>query len=552
MGNKATHWMSTIHRAARTALPALWLLAALVPVAGGVSHQAMAQERALEVVTVQLKWRHQFQFAGYYAAIEKGYYRDAGLDVRLREPEAGEEPAQAVLDGKAEYGIATSDLLLFRARGEPVVALAAIFQHSALAFVSLNTSKVRSVHDLPGKRVMIEPHAADLQAYMHDEGVPMNKVEFVDHTFDPSSLISGQVDAMSVYVTDEPYLLEKAGRTYNVFSPRASGIDFYGDTLFTTEQELAKHPKRAQAFLDATLKGWAYALDHPGEIIDLILERYSQRHSREHLTFEARKMIPLINHKLVAIGHMNPGRWRYIAERYMEFGLIHKDADLDDFIYEMSMSMTSVPAWVLPTVAAALALSLLLGSTAYRTHSLNVRLGAEITERERLQEELKRHASTDFLTGIFNRRRFQENLEDELARTQRTGVPSTLLILDLDHFKSINDDFGHPGGDEAIRKFAEITGGLLRRIDVFARLGGEEFGILLRDTPLEGALLTAERIRKTISAQPVAWEGQEISLTVSIGVTQLLEHDDVPSAQARADEALYRAKNAGRNRTEMA
>ncbi|MBI1778366.1 MAG: ABC transporter substrate-binding protein [Proteobacteria bacterium] len=290
---------------------ALALIAALL---AGLMSWSAAAEQPLEAVRLQLKWRHQFQFAGYYAAIEKGYYREAGLDVRLLEATDQEAPAEVVLRGGAEYGIAPSDLVLLRSRGRPVVALAVIFQHSPYALVAAHRSGIEHLHDLVGKRVMIEHDVAELLAYLAHEGVGEDRLVMVPHTFEPKALIDGSVDAISVYTTDELFQLEQAGLEFRVFSPRAGGIDFYGDTLFTTEAEIHAHPRRVAALVAASLKGWAYALDHPAEIVDLILSRYSRRHSREHLLFEADQSERLIRHELVELGHMNPGPTPQISQ----------------------------------------------------------------------------------------------------------------------------------------------------------------------------------------------------------------------------------------------
>ena len=256
-----------------------------------------------EVITLQLKWKHQFQFAGYYAAQAQGYYREAGLEVQIQEAEPNNlDPAQAVLQGDAEFGISNSDLLLLRDRGDPVVALAAIYQHSPSIWLVTKRSGIDNIHNLAGKRGMVEPHAMELIAYLAQEGINLNKMVQVPHTFDPLSLISGKVDAMSAYSTDEPFFLEKSNIEYLTFNPRAGGIDFYGDTLFTTEAQLKNHPQQVQAFVDASLKGWDYALNHPYEIVDLIYNEYSQRHSREHLSFEAKMTRNLILPDVVSWG----------------------------------------------------------------------------------------------------------------------------------------------------------------------------------------------------------------------------------------------------------
>lgn len=241
----------------------------------------------LDKVVLRLKWMHQFEFAGYYAAVEKGFYRNAGLDVEITEDIPEDNSVQAVLSGKAEFGIAGPELLLHRSRGEPVVVLAAIYQHSPLAFLAPGDSDINNVHQLAGRRVMLEKHSAELLGYLRAEGIKMEDLEILPHTYGVTELIEGKADAISAYVSDETYHFVEKGLDYRVFMPQSSGIDFYGDVLFTSEEQINRHPERVAAFIEATRKGWEYALDHPEELVELILSRYSKRHSREHLLFEA-------------------------------------------------------------------------------------------------------------------------------------------------------------------------------------------------------------------------------------------------------------------------
>ena len=222
--------------------------------------------QALEAVTLQLKWTHAFQFAGYYAAQAQGYYRDAGLEVRIVQAQPGTDTVKTVLDGQAHYGVGNSSLLLTRHAGQPVVALAVIFQHSPLVLVARQIQTLQGVHDLKGKRVMFEPHSDELRAYLKQEGLDTATLHEIPHSFNPIDLIEGRVDAMSVYITNELYYLNKANLPYQIYTPRAVGIDFYGDILFTTEQEIAAYPERVAAFRAASLKGWQYAMAHQEEI----------------------------------------------------------------------------------------------------------------------------------------------------------------------------------------------------------------------------------------------------------------------------------------------
>lgn len=302
--------------------------------AAGVGLSAGLAVFAGEPVTLQLKWRHQFQFAGYYAAMARGYYRDAGLEVRLLEAEPGHDPVEAVLQGRADFGVGTSELVLLRGRGEPVVVLAAIFQHSPLILLARKTQAVADLQALHDQPVMIEPQSAELLAYFRNEGVDPAQLHLVKHTFEVRDLIAGRVAAMSAYATDEPFQLRLAGVDCLTFTPRAGGIDFYGDNLFTTEAQIRAHPERVRRFREASLRGWDYALAHPEEIIALIRREYGPRKGVDHLRFEAEQTAQLMHPGLIEVGHMNPGRWRHIADTYAEFGMLPRDFDLAGFLYD--------------------------------------------------------------------------------------------------------------------------------------------------------------------------------------------------------------------------
>ncbi|UCV12190.1 ABC transporter substrate-binding protein [Dechloromonas denitrificans] len=294
----------------------------------------LSPTQAAENVTLQLKWTHAFQFAGYYAAKELGYYEEAGLNVEIKEARPGLDVVDEVVSGRAEFGVGTSSLLLERKAGKPVVALAVIFQHSPQIIIAAQQSRTQSVHDISGKRVMIEPLAEELFTYLKREGVPLDNIKQLEHSFSPGDLLTGKVDAISAYITSEPYFLDKAGFDYQILTPRSAGIDFYGDNLFTRSQEVEQHPARVRAFRDASLRGWQYAMAHPQEIIELITRQYSSPTMAEFLRFEHARMEPLIRADLLPIGYMNNGRWQHIADTYAESRMLPKDFSLNGFIYE--------------------------------------------------------------------------------------------------------------------------------------------------------------------------------------------------------------------------
>jgi diguanylate cyclase (GGDEF)-like protein len=189
----------------------------------------------------------------------------------------------------------------------------------------------------------------------------------------------------------------------------------------------------------------------------------------------------------------------------------------------------------------------------WATSVCTVVMGAVLARGEQRRYELEQllavAANTDPLTGISNRRHFTPALNAELERARRHSQPLAVLMLDIDHFKQINDRYGHAAGDETIRCLAQLCRQSLRSFDLVARLGGEEFALMLPSTDLKSALAAAERLRQQAALLQVVGErGERFDFTVSIGVAAMAPGDDASALLARADKGLYRAKQTGRNR----
>lgn len=295
---------------------------------------ALGGDKPLEQVRLQLKWTHQFQFAGYYAAVEQGYFRDAGLEVELLQGTPNLNPSKLLLAGKINYAVMSPVVLIERQKGKPLVVLASIFQHSASAIMSTKETGISTPQDLLGKKVMI---AADEEvenlAMFRANGVSLDGMHLVAQSWNIDDLLSRKVDAQAIYLTNEPYLLEQHGVVPALIKPIDYGIDFYGDCLVATEQEVRDHGPRTDAFLKAMQQGWRYAMAHPEEIARLIRQKYSQNKSLEYLLSEANAMRDLIQPNLVEIGYMNRDRWDFIANTYARLGLIAPNYDLHGFLY---------------------------------------------------------------------------------------------------------------------------------------------------------------------------------------------------------------------------
>jgi len=754
---------------------------------------------AAERVTLQLKWTHAFQFAGYYAAKAKGYYRDVGLEVTIQEAQPDLDVVRTVVSGQAQYGVGTSSLLLARHAGQPVVVLAVIFQHSPLVLVARKEYAAQSIHDLVDKRVMIEPQSDELLAYLRQEGIAPERLVMMPHSFDYHDLVQGKVAAMSAYASNELYYLDKARLDYQVYTPRSAGIDFYGDNLFTSQQELDRHPERVAAFRSASLRGWQYAMQHPDEITKLIHTHYSNKHPLEFYRFEAARMAPLLRQDLIELGYMHAGRWRHIAEVYADRGLLPHEVSLDGFLFDPNgkaalyhlylyiglltggvVVVGLVAGYILQinrrlkqvaehnrqataelreqeelwrtiiktspdgiTIAslegsirqisdkllaifgydtaeevvgrnifefldpayhekAAARIGLMLngtytGAAEYlmirkdgskiwieanaeilrdrdgnprelffidrditerrqieaKVRSLSVAIeqgpvsvvmtapdgtiqyvnpcftavtgyaadevlgqtpallksgmtdpsvytalwhtlgegrpwsgefinkrrngelfweeahiapvfdetGAltqyiavklDISDRKRAEEQIKHLAQYDNLTDLPNRFLFSGLLQQALALAQRDGNRLGLLFVDLDHFKPINDTYGHALGDQLLKQIAQRMKEVMRASDAVGRIGGDEFVVLLPKLDCEeDAVVVAEKLRYALQ-MPCEIEGLTLCISACIGIAIYPEHGVTEKALFQhADLAMYCAKQQGRNAVQI-
>jgi photoactive yellow protein len=177
----------------------------------------------------------------------------------------------------------------------------------------------------------------------------------------------------------------------------------------------------------------------------------------------------------------------------------------------------------------------------------------DLTERKEMEDRLSELATVDSLTGALNRRAGESQVNDAWRRWGRYANVFALLMVDCDHFKAVNDQFGHGGGDEVLRALVRTCHDLTRDVDSMIRWGGEEFLVVLPETGTEGARVVAERLRRSVETTPIVWQGRNIELTVSIGITTA-SHDDTKGDDVidRADRALYIAKTSGRNRVVVA
>ncbi len=299
---------------------------------------------AADKFSLQLRWDNQFQFAGYYAAKWQGYYADAGLDVEIR---SAIQPDGKILsavnevgEGRADFGIGAADILIARDKGVPLVVLAVIFQQSAAELYALEGTGLNSPKDLLRLRVARNVNDlidVEMQAMLRSQGIDPARVKSYPHEPGFNHLLEKRVDVMPGYKISIPYSQYTSGVKLERLCPADYGIDFYGDSIFTRQQLTESQPEKVQKFIDASLKGWEYALAHVNEISGRItseLSRYNTYSNVELFSrYQAEAVRSLTFYPLIQLGHVNPERWEKMYRHLKEAGLVRNRLDIDAFIF---------------------------------------------------------------------------------------------------------------------------------------------------------------------------------------------------------------------------
>lgn len=504
---------------------------------------------ANEKVILQLRWHHQFQFAGYYMALEKGYYDAAGIDVLIQEGGEGKVPIQDVVSGQATYGVGNIEVLTHYYNGAPLVAIAAVFQHSPSLLLVRQDSDIYLPSDLVGKRVMLYPdhHDPEIEAMLHLFGVKEALYNRQESSKNIDDLVTGRTDAFNSYLTNEPFYLEEKGIPYRTINPRDYGIDFYSDILFTTRQELKYNPDRVKAFRDASLKGWKYALDHPEETIRVILNKYGAKKSLKHITYESRMIKEMISPSIVQLGYMNEERWDRIAQSLRHIGIIKETKSIDSFLYHEPAPVN----WYLlgPIVIAGALITIFLIFIALIVYKKNINLRLEIKKRKSAESEALKLSTTDSLTGLANRRLLYSHLK-RVCNAENHSTKGVLIYIDLDGFKMANDLFGHDAGDKILLSAGNLLTLLFRKGDIIARLGGDEFVVLIEgdmpDDDLDEKIWGVQNLFQSNLVCSSDGTKEKIVVTASIGVTKIQPGDTAEIVLKRADKAMYSVKTSGK------
>ncbi|RXK54690.1 PAS domain S-box protein [Oleiharenicola lentus] len=365
--------------------------------------KVLAEDKALEPVVLQLAYLHQFQFAGIYAAQEKGFFREEGLGVEVRPTSQERRSAiQEVENGNAHFGIAQGpQLIANRMEGKHVVVIAAIMQHSPLVLVTRSEDNLNTPQDLIGKRVALDTTSlqSEIRFMLEREGVGQDQVTLVPNRWQDNELLQHTADAVSGFLIDVPHTMKKAGLSVRIIRPQDYGVDFYGDCLFTSERIAREQPELVQKVRRAVLRGWEYALGHPDEIIRLILERYpvGERGPRlpwmdeEAMKYEATHMAHLVNMELVELGRINPDRWQRMGEIIHGYGGQGELARIEGMLYAppvgLAQRLQGIATWLIGGLAVALLVALAAVLANRRLKQLVERRTAELRVSEQRQRE---------------------------------------------------------------------------------------------------------------------------------------------------------------------
>jgi len=510
-------------------------------------------DTALTPVSLQLKWLHQFQFAGYYIALENGYYQEQGIDVDIVERQTGVSAIEKLISGEVQFAITDVGALIYRSSGVPVVSLAAIFQNSPSVLIARGDKGIGKLSDLIGKSVRNSGgfNNAELFAMLEADGVSMKDINIILNSQSMDSFIAGDTVAINGYMTNEPFMLKNAGIPFKLFRPVDYGIDFYGDLLITTQALITEDPDLVRRFRLASLQGWEYAVSHPSETIDLILEKYnSQKKTRKLLEFEASETIKLILSNVVPIGFMHVDRWNHIAETLSDQGWLLGPVDFDEFIYDDNKNTDSFVYFLKLYYKEVMAVFITLIFVMLAVHIIRLRsqVRDSVAELKLAHDRAKADARTDALTGLPNRRHFIEVFNRDLDYARRKKQPLSLVMTDVDDFKTINDKYGHGIGDDVLKDIGAFFKYEGRGSDFVARIGGEEFVIICRDTSLGDARMVTERLRHMFSSNQFNAEDRKLHITMSFGLVCFTGEETAEQLLSKADSAMYEAKHGGKNK----
>ncbi|MBL8099654.1 MAG: ABC transporter substrate-binding protein [Anaerolineales bacterium] len=296
-----------------------------------------ASTEPADTVTVQLSWFHGVEYAGFYTAVEKGYYAEENIEVVLNAGGPELNPLDEVANGNSQFGIGSGDgLILAKAGGQNFVSVATIFRENPLAITSLKTDAIQKPQDLVGKTV--GTYSLDLSsssdllflAFMSRTGLAKNDMKYalIEDFFGANEIKSGKMDAMSgMFATDQQVMTRQVGDEINLIYYKDYGVDVYINAIFVTEEYLQNNEDLVARFIRATIRGYQYAIENPNEVAEFAV-KYDETLDLDYQKQVMQAQIPFIDTGNAPIGSMDENVWQVTQDILIEFGMLSAPVDL--------------------------------------------------------------------------------------------------------------------------------------------------------------------------------------------------------------------------------
>ena len=289
-------------------------------------------------VTLQLPWKYQFQFAGYIIAKEKGFYKDIGLNVKLKEFDSTIDVIKELDENKIEYTVTRPTSMIDISKGKNLKYLATIFQSSPLVLLTDKSLNISSLSDLKNKRIMTSGDLStdvSLLSMMFSQGIKLEDLVIQETSFNTKDLIDKKTDLIVSYISNEPFVLKELGGNPIIFNPKDYGFDFYSDILTTSKKYLQNNGNEVKKFREASLKGWEYAFSNINESVEILYNKYNpQNKSKEALIYEANELKKLAYHNTNELGKIEIDKLEKIYNVYKLLGLAKNNINFSEIIYD--------------------------------------------------------------------------------------------------------------------------------------------------------------------------------------------------------------------------
>lgn len=510
--------------------------------------------------TIVLPGADHMRFAGYYMAKEQGLFAKQGLDVKLVSNQTASATHELVSAKSCYYGVGNSEILVAKSKGADIVALAAIFQHSPTALLSLKRNAVNQLTNLADKRIRLMGDNQDAEILALLGKFNLNTINIAAHAndLDMNYLLNNQFDAFSMRLTKGTYNLSRQGMEPVTFLPKDYGLDFYSDYFFTSRSEVKHNPLAAEKMREVVIKGWQYALTHTEETLDVIAKqiRYTEEErqdvnyiasERERLKYQLISMRDYILPDLIPIGYINKQRLIDIEAALAQAQLLTKRINIKQFVYEKRTGLIDWDIWGvwIKVIVGAIAFN---GLWLLYLLYINQKLKKEVQTRIKTEKLVRHAAMHDHLTGLPNRACLMELLgkvfkQAKERQTKDQQTSPALLFIDLDFFKAVNDEFGHAAGDDLLISVSRhIKLQLLSPDQLLARLGGDEFVVLLPNANVQEVQTLIAKIERLFT-QPFQLSSCHASVGVSIGYCVYNDNMTADEMLTMADNHMYDIKS---------